>query len=98
VVVGLKKAGHSCHASTNGRLAGVQSPAAVTRFERLKRQNAELRRANHDLVEHLNLAIAKIQRLTLDNHHLRHQLEANINVTSIDARHRPDTNCPSTVT
>lgn len=61
----------------------------MTRFERLEHENADLRRTNHDLNEHLDLAVANIQRLTLDNHSLRHQLEAKANVTPIDTRHRP---------
>jgi hypothetical protein len=36
--------------------------------------------------EHLELAIANIQRLTLDNHHLRQQLHAATKITHINAR------------
>lgn len=64
-------------------------PAATTPFQRLQRDNAHLRSTNHDLTEHLALAVANIQRLTLDNHQLRYQLEAATNITRIDTRHRP---------
>jgi hypothetical protein len=58
---------------------------------RLQRENAQLRSTNHDMAENLELAIANIQRLTVDNHHLRQQLETttNTNITRIDTRHRP---------
>jgi AraC-like DNA-binding protein len=57
-----------------------------SRFEKIQRENTELRRAKLELTEHLELAIANIQRLTLDNHHLRQQLHAATNVTHISAR------------
>jgi hypothetical protein len=46
-------------------------PAAVSRFEQLKRDNDTLRREKQDLAEHLQLAVANIQRLTLENQQLR---------------------------
>jgi len=49
----------------------------------LKDRNAELRRANRRLTEHLELAVANIQRLTLDNHQLRQELEAATKVVRI---------------
>jgi hypothetical protein len=63
--------------------------AGATRFDQLKRENADLRRDNHELTEHLELAVANIQRLCLETHQLRQQLEAATNVTRIDPRHRP---------
>ncbi|HEX2289286.1 MAG TPA: hypothetical protein VHH53_03620, partial [Pseudonocardiaceae bacterium] len=56
--------------------AGSDPVAAASRFEKIQRENTELRRARRELAEHLELAIANIQRLTLDNHHLRQQLHA----------------------
>lgn len=55
----------------------------------LHEANAKLRRDNHDLTTHLELAIANIQRLSLENHQLRQQLETTANVTRIDTHHRP---------
>jgi hypothetical protein len=63
-------------------------PAASTPFQRLQHDNAHLRATNRALSQHLELAVANIQRLTLDNHQLRHQLEAATNITRIDTRHR----------
>jgi transposase-like protein len=58
---------------------------------KLEKQIAELRRANRDLTEHLDLAVANIQRLSLDNHHLRQELEAATNITRLKPtiRQRP---------
>jgi AraC-like DNA-binding protein len=61
-------------------------PVAASRFEKIQRENTELRRARRELAEHLELAIANIQRLTLDNHHLRQQLHAATKITQISAR------------
>lgn len=63
-------------------------PAGSTPFQRLQHENAHLRGANRELSEHLDLAIANIQRLTLDNHRLRQELEAATNITRIATRHR----------
>ena len=52
----------------------------------LRQQIANLRRTNHALTEHLDLAVANIQRLTLDNHQLRQELEAATNVTQLHPR------------
>jgi len=43
----------------------------IRRFDQLQRANDKLRRDNRDLTAHLELAIAYIQRLTLDNHEFR---------------------------
>jgi hypothetical protein len=48
---------------------------------------AKLRQRNRDLQENLGLAIAAIQRLTLENRGLREQLEAALAVTSIRPGH-----------
>jgi hypothetical protein len=63
-------------------------PVVASRFEKIQRENTELRRARRELAEHLELAIANIQRLTLDNHHLRQQLHAATKITHINARSR----------
>jgi hypothetical protein len=55
----------------------------ITPFQRLQQENAQLRITNHDLTEHLELAIANIQRLTMENHDLRQQLEAATGITRI---------------
>lgn len=73
------------------RSPSPQDPAGISTFEQLKRDNAKLRRDNHDLTEHLELAVANIQRLTLDNHHLRQQLDTTANITRIDMRGQPGT-------
>jgi hypothetical protein len=69
-------------------LAGPDPVAAAGRFEKIQRENAELRRAKLELTEHLDLAIANIQRLTLDNHYLRQQLHTATKVTHINVRSR----------
>lgn len=61
-------------------------PPGASRYEELKNKNAELRRANTDLTEHLALAVANIQRLTLDNHLLREALETTQKVTRLPSR------------
>jgi transposase-like protein len=68
--------------------AGPGPGPGASRFEKIQRENAELRRARRELAEHLELAIANIQRLTLDNHHLRQQLHAATKITHINARVR----------
>ncbi|MET8759894.1 hypothetical protein [Lentzea sp. NPDC004782] len=62
-------------------------PAAVSQFAQLKRDNDNLRQDNHELRQHLELAISNIQRLTLDNHQLRQNLEAAVKVRRLDGRH-----------
>jgi hypothetical protein len=49
----------------------------------LKQQNATLRARNRELAEHLNLAIAEIQRLALESHQLRTELAARIQVRAL---------------
>lgn len=59
----------------------LRDPAA--RFDQIRGENEKLRRANRELSEHLELAIAHIQRLTVDNHRLLQQLELASNVTRL---------------
>jgi hypothetical protein len=54
----------------------------------MEKQNAELRNASRTLNEQLDLAIASIQRLTLENHRLRQELETSTDVTGL-ARSAP---------
>jgi transposase-like protein len=63
------------------------SPAA-SEHAKLVARNTKLRRDNRQLREHLDLAVANIQRLTLQAHALRQQLENATNVTRIDPRTR----------
>jgi transposase-like protein len=60
----------------------------ANRIAQLERQLADLRRANRDLADHLHLAAANIQRLTLDNHQLRQELHAATNIRQL---HTPPT-------
>jgi hypothetical protein len=60
--------------------AHASGPSA---HDQLVARNAKLRRDNRQLREHLALAIANIQRLTLTNHRLRAELEATSGVTQL---------------
>ena len=64
------------------------SSPARQRFADLERRSAELGRENRQLAEHLDLAVANIQRLTLDNHQLRQALESANKVTKLTTRTR----------
>lgn len=57
--------------------------SGTTSYAQLKQDNTRLRRDNQDLAEHLELAIAHIQRLTLEAHQMRQQLEAATKITRI---------------
>ena len=57
-----------------------------TTFDKLQQDNARLRQHNRDLTENLELAIANIQRLSIDNHALRQALETAQHVTRLPAR------------
>ncbi|WP_406349764.1 hypothetical protein [Streptomyces sp. NBC_00658] len=64
-------------------------PAAGTptsRYDLLVARNAKLKRRNRELTAQLTLAAARIQQITLDNHGLRHQLEAVSGVPLIGAQ------------
>jgi DNA-binding transcriptional regulator YhcF (GntR family) len=65
----------------------VEAPATLE-HTRLVARNAKLRRDNRQLREHLELAIANIQRLTLHARRLQAALEATTNVTQINPRAR----------
>ncbi|WP_410675516.1 hypothetical protein [Amycolatopsis sp. cmx-4-68] len=52
----------------------------------LAQQNARLRHHNRELSEHLALATAEIQRLSLEAHALRGELAALRNVSTIGQR------------
>lgn len=53
------------------------------------KENARLRRSNHSLTQDLELALASIQRLSLENHSLRAQLEDHLNVARINGPQQP---------
>ncbi|MFE3989921.1 hypothetical protein ACFXPR_36065 [Nocardia tengchongensis] len=60
-------------------------PSAASKFELLAQENQALKTTHQDLTEHLELAAANIQRLTIENHQLRRALEAAGAVTRIGA-------------
>jgi hypothetical protein len=55
---------------------GTPDNTAPGQLEVLRNDLARLRQHNRHLHDHLELAVANIQRLTTDNHHLRELLEA----------------------
>lgn len=63
----------------------TNSPAADD-HARLVARNARLRRDNQQLRQHIQLAVANIQRLTLEAHQLRAELESAANITPIHAK------------
>ncbi|WP_410580145.1 hypothetical protein [Amycolatopsis sp. lyj-108] len=68
---------------------GVEGPPDAKRYVTLQEKNAALRQDNARLKEHLELAVANIMRLTIENRQLRDDLEAASNITRIgrgDAR------------
>jgi transposase-like protein len=75
---------------TTVRTPNPDAPAspAARRFAELEQRNAELTRDNRQLAEHLDLAVVNLQRLTLDNHRLRQELEAASKITRIDTKTR----------
>lgn len=62
-----------------------QATAPPGRYQQLEQTAAELRRDNQQLRDHLDLAAAVIQRLTLENQRVRRQLEDAAKVTRIAA-------------
>jgi len=52
-------------------------------YRELKQHNAKLRRDIEELTTHLELAVANIQRLTLENHRLRRERDEATRVTPI---------------
>ncbi|WP_410583823.1 hypothetical protein [Amycolatopsis sp. lyj-108] len=72
-------------------LATTKAPSANTAtaaesYSDLRKDNARLRRANQEHTEHLELAIATIQRLSIDNEHLRAALDNARNITHLGPR------------
>ncbi|UOT03725.1 hypothetical protein MPY17_33220 [Rhodococcus opacus] len=59
-----------------------------TRIERLERENAKLRGNNRELAEQIDLASAQIQRLALEAHDLRQELQRHTAVSPIRPLHR----------
>ncbi|MFK0258661.1 hypothetical protein [Streptomyces sp. NPDC090445] len=62
--------------------------AAADAYGKVKADNARLRRDNRDLAEQLELAIAAIQRLTIDNDRLQTALHDARAVTPLPRRPR----------
>jgi hypothetical protein len=58
-------------------------PQATSRYDRLIERNAKLRRANRDLRDHLTLAAAHVQRLSLENDRLLRTVETATGVTRL---------------
>jgi AcrR family transcriptional regulator len=84
--------------------AGPADAGGPSAHDKLVARNAKLRRDNRQLREHLDLAIANIQRLTLQNHRQQQALESHAKITQIDKRTqtparptatRPQTTSPS---
>lgn len=75
-------------ATARAQTPGPGAPGAGPCRE-LEKKNAALRRANADLTEHLDLAVANIQRLALENHQLRGELEAATKVTPLPTPRSP---------
>lgn len=68
--------------------AGTESETGHSSHEKLVARNAKLRRNNRQLREHLQLAVANIQRLTLQVHRQQKALEAASQVTHISTKKR----------
>lgn len=64
--------------------------SAATEHSKLIARNAELRFAVQELRQDLELAVANIARLTLDNHQLRTELEQARRITNIKTRSTAD--------
>jgi hypothetical protein len=62
---------------------GQVRPPASSKLHQLQQSNAEIRSDNHTLRGQLDVVIAHIQRLTLENHQLRAQLEDTRHITRI---------------
>ncbi|MFI5591198.1 hypothetical protein ACIA5G_39530 [Amycolatopsis sp. NPDC051758] len=72
--------------STTHHDLGPADGAAVRGTDRLAQQNARLRQRNRELSEHLALATAEIQRLSIEAHRLRGECAALRNVSTIHPR------------
>jgi transposase-like protein len=77
-ISGVRRAPHSDTPASPG----------ITEHARLVARNAKLRRDNHQLREHLALAVANIQRLALTAHKLQAELEGISKVTRIETKIR----------
>jgi len=75
--------------ATPARPQNPPTSRAGSAHEQLQHTNAALRRKNRELSEHLELAIASIQRLAIDNHRLRRELENTHAVTRLPASRGP---------
>lgn len=62
-------------------------PTDTKRYNDLVRRNAKIRRANRELTDQLALALACIQRLSVDNANLLAALEAASKIRRIDIPH-----------
>jgi hypothetical protein len=69
-------------APTSDRQPSSSRPAR-TSYDQLNDDNARLREHKRELAEHLEFAVAQLQRLTLDNHQLREQLETERQITRL---------------
>ena len=78
-------------AARRAAIASTPHESEPRRRDELHARNAELRRTIQNLTAQLDLAIANIQRLSIDNHQLRQELEAATKVTRIPTgRHDRD--------
>jgi hypothetical protein len=69
-------------APTSDRQPSSSRPAR-TSYDQLNDDNARLREHKRELAEHHEFAVAQLQRLTLDNHQLREQLETERQITRL---------------
>lgn len=75
------------HIPDGDREPGIRQRGS-TALERLTEENTRLRLTSRELTDQLALAMAAIQRLSLDNHQLRVELETACNVSRIGTRPR----------
>jgi AcrR family transcriptional regulator len=73
--------------AANGRAERAE-PKSTNKVQQLEEQVATLKRANRETDAHLQIAVANIQRLAIENQQLREQLESLSNVHRIDRLHR----------
>jgi hypothetical protein len=77
-----------CAELAPGRVTAAAAPATDRTVTNLRQDNARLRRDNDNLAANLELAIANIQRLTLEANDLRVALEHARGVTHLPRRPR----------
>lgn len=68
--------------------ANAETETSTSSYDKLLARNAKLRRNNRQLRDHLQLAVANIQRLTLQVHRQQQALEAASQVTHISTKTR----------